>query len=116
MTPKIVLSVLIMLECLALGGAKVLGLEQMRKRAAHVGFTTDEYRRVGSLELLAAAGIGVGFAVPVIGVLAGCGLLVVLGGALAAHHSAGDGPAEMAPALVVAALVSGYVVAALAAA
>jgi hypothetical protein len=116
MTAKIVLSVLIMLECLALGGAKVLGLEQMRKRAAHVGFTTDEYRRVGALELLAAAGIGIGFAVPALGVLAACGLLVLLGGALVAHRSAGDGPAEMAPAVVVAALVAGYLVAALAAA
>ena len=116
MIAKIVLAGLVMLACVVLGGAKVLGLEQMRKRAAHLGFTIEEYRRIGALELLAAAGIAVGFAVPGIGVLAACGLLVLLGGALAAHRNAGDAPAAMAPAVVVTVIVSGYVVAALAAA
>lgn len=110
MTAEAVLAALIILESVLLGGAKVLRSESMRKRAAHVGFTTEEYQRVGVLEILAAAGLGVGIAVPVIGVLAACGLLVLLGGALTAHLNAGDSPRDMAPAVVVAALVTAYLV------
>ena len=110
MITKIVLSALIMLESVLLGGAKVLRAESMQKRAAHVGFTVDEYQKVGALEVLAAVGLGIGIGVPVIGALAGCGLLVLLGGALVAHLKAGDGPLEMAPAIVVAVLVSAYLV------
>ena len=112
-TAQNVLAALIMLECLLLGGAKVLRLQPMRERAAHVGFTIDDYRRIGALELLAAAGLGIGIAVPVIGVLAACGLLLLLGGAIATHLNAEDGPADIAPAAVVAALVSAYLVAAI---
>jgi len=111
-----VLAALIISESLLLGGAKVLRLQPMRERAAHVGFTTDEYRRIGALELLAAAGFGIGIVVPVIGVLAACGLLLLLGGAITTHLSAEDGPAEIAPAAAVAVLVSAYLVAAILAA
>ena len=106
-----VFAALLIVQGLLLGGAKVLRLEPMRERAVHVGFTADDYSRIGVLELLAAAGIGIGLAVPVIGVLAASGLLLLLGGALAAHVRAGDAPIDMAPALVVAALVTAYLVA-----
>ena len=106
-----VLAALLIVQGLLLGGAKVLRLEPMRERAVHVGFTADDYTRIGVLELLAAAGLGVGVVVPVIGVLAASGLLLLLGGALAAHVRVGDRPVEMAPALVVAGLVTAYLVA-----
>ena len=106
-----VLASLLVLQAVLLGGAKVLRTEPMQERAVHVGFTTDEYSKIGVLELLAAVGIAVGVAVPVIGVLAASGLLMLLGGALAAHARAGDKPLVMAPALVVAALVTAYLIA-----
>lgn len=109
-TTTIVLAALLILQAMLLGGSKVLRLAPMRERAEHVGFTATDYSRIGALELLAAAGIGVGIAVPAIGVLAASGLLLLLGGALVSHLRAGDGPAQMAPALVVAALTSAYIV------
>ena len=109
-TTTTVLAALLIAQAILLGGSKVLRLAPMRERAEHVGFTAADYSRIGVLELLAAAGIGVGIALPVIGVLAASGLLLLLGGALVSHLRAGDGPAEMAPAAVVAALTSGYLV------
>ena len=106
MTAQVVLAALLVLQALLLGGAKVLQLAPMRERAEHVGFTAADYQRIGLLELLAAGGVLVGLAV-----LAGCGLLLLLGGALVAHVRAGDRPPALAPALVVAALATGYVVA-----
>ena len=38
--------------------------------------------------------------IPVIGALAAAGLLLLLGGAMIAHLRSGDGPRELAPALV----------------
>lgn len=106
-----VFAALLILQGLLLGGAKVLRTEPMRERAVHVGFTAEDYSRVGALELLAAIGIAIGAVVPALGAAAACGLLVLLGGALAAHQRAGDKPAAMAPALVVAALASAYLIA-----
>lgn len=110
MTAITVLAALLVLQAVALGSAKVLRAAPMQERAAHVGFSADDYRRIGVLELLAAAGLLVGVAVPALGVLAACGLLMLLGGALAAHARAGDGPADMAPALLVSALATSYIV------
>jgi hypothetical protein len=111
MTASNVLVGLIVVVCALLGTAKVSAVPAMRERASHVGFSVSEYRRIGVLELLAAAGLLVGLAVPAIGVLAACGLLLLLGGALATHVRQGDGAAEVAPAAVVALLVVAYLVA-----
>ena len=106
-----VLAALLVIQAVLLGTAKVLRLAPMRERAVHVGFTVDDYVRVGALELLAAAGLGVGLVLPVIGVLAASGLLLLLGGAMVAHLRAGDSPRELIPAGVVAGLTVAYLVA-----
>ena len=103
-----VLAALIILQAVLLGGAKVLQTEPMRERAAHVGFSSEAYSRIGVLELLGAAGIAIGVVVHPIGILAAIGLLLLLGGALVAHVRAGDPPKAMIPALVVAGLVVAY--------
>ena len=110
MIAKTVLAALLMLQAVAFGGAKILRLEPMRQRAAHVGFTVKDYSRIGVLEVLAAVGLALGIAVPAIGVLAAGGLVLLLGGAVVAHRRAGDRPAEAAPALTVAALACAYIV------
>ena len=95
----------------AMGTAKIRAVPAMRERAAHVGMSTDAYRKIGALEVAGAAGVLVGLAEPRIGGLAGAGLLALLGGALVAHRRAGDKLREAAPALVSAVAVAGYLAA-----
>ena len=72
----------------------------MRAKAAHVGFSVAAYRRIGLLEILGVLGLLVGALLPAIGALAAAGLLLLLGGAMIAHLRSGDGPRELAPAVV----------------
>lgn len=109
MIARTVLAALLMLQAVAFGGGKILRLEPMRQRAAHVGFTVESYSRIGVLEVLAAVGLGIGLAVPAIGILAASGLVLLLAGAVVAHLRAGDRPAELIPALTVAAIACAYI-------
>ena len=84
----------------AAGAAKLAAVPAMRARAAHVGFSVAAYRRIGLLEILGVLGLLVGALLPVLGALAAAGLLLLLGGAMIAHLRSGDGPRELAPALV----------------
>lgn len=92
----------------ALGLAKVLALAPMRALARENGFSVDAYRRIGGLELAGAAGVALGPVVPLLGVLAGIGLLLLTAGALIIHIRNGDGPRKYAPALGCLVLVAGY--------
>jgi hypothetical protein len=92
----------------ALGAAKVLALAPLRVRAAHLGFSVTAFRAVGTLELAGAVGVLVGVAAPVLGGLAGAGLLLLLAGALVAHLRTGDSPRHLVPAVVAALLVAAY--------
>jgi hypothetical protein len=109
-TTTYVLTGLLVAVCVLLGSAKLLALAPMRERAAHIGFSVDQYRVLGALELAAAAGLLIGLAAPALGTLAACGLLLLLGGAFAIHLRAGDGAAGLAPSLVVGAVTAGYLI------
>jgi hypothetical protein len=111
MTVVHVLTALLVLVSLVLGFAKVVAAAPMRVRAAHLGFSTSQYRAIGSLELAAALGLLVGLAAPVIGSLAAAGLLLLLGGAFAVHLRNGDTAKAVAPSVVVAVLAVSYLVA-----
>jgi hypothetical protein len=104
----IVLSVLLAALFLALGVAKLLALAPMRKLAADAGFSVRAYRGIGALEVAGAAGILLGLVVPILGGLAGTGLLLLLTGALITHVRNRDGLRELAPAVVCALLVGAY--------
>jgi hypothetical protein len=108
MTLSYVLLGLVVAVSIFLGGAKLAAVPAMRERAAHAGFSVQEYRGIGTLEILAAVGLLVGLAIPAIGVLAACGLLLLLGGAFAVHLRLGDGVPGVAPSIVVALLVTAY--------
>jgi hypothetical protein len=110
LTPA-VLAVLPALIFLALGTAKVAAVQPMRARAAEVGFSTLAYRRIGLLEVAGAIGLLLGVVEPVIGALAGAGLLLLLGGAIVTHLRHGDGPRKVVPAVVCGLLVAAYLVA-----
>ncbi|WP_086837992.1 DoxX family protein [Amycolatopsis kentuckyensis] len=107
----IVLSVLVAVIFVLFGAAKLFALAPMRERAAHAGFSVTAYRGIGALEIAGAAGLLLGLAVPVLGTLAGAGLLLLLAGALVTHVRNRDGLRDLVPALVCAALVAGYLVA-----
>ncbi len=111
MTVLIALSVLVAVVFLLFGAAKLFALAPMRERAAHAGFSVGAYRGIGALEIAGAAGLVLGSAVPVLGALAGAGLLLLLAGALVTHVRNHDRGRDLVPALVCAALVAGYLVA-----
>lgn len=94
-----------------LGAAKLAKTACMRARAEHVGFSAEAYQLIGAAEVAGAAGILVGLRHPPVGYAAGAGLLALLGGAAARHLRQGDGPKELAPAVVFATATLGYIVA-----
>ncbi|WP_406045842.1 DoxX family protein [Micromonospora sp. NBC_00898] len=105
-----ILAVLLALVFLALGTAKMLALQPMRELAAKAGFSVAAYRRIGLLEVAAVIGLLIGLFQPLIGVLAGAGLLLLLGGAVVVHLRKGDGPRKYGPAVVCGLLVATYLV------
>ncbi|MGW3958500.1 DoxX family protein [Amycolatopsis sp. NPDC005003] len=105
------LSVLAAVIFLVFGAAKVFALAPMRERATQAGFSVMAYRGIGALEIAGAAGLLLGLTVPVLGALAGAGLLLLLGGAVITHVRNHDRGRDVVPALVCAVLVAGYLVA-----
>ncbi|MFD7323310.1 DoxX family protein [Streptomyces sp. NPDC059875] len=105
---SIVLAVLLAVFFLPLGTAKMLALPQMRELAAESGMSVTVYRRIGALEMAGAAGLLLGLAVPLLGLLAGGGLLLLLIGAVLTHLRKGDGPQKYAAAVVTGLLVAAY--------
>ena len=106
-----VLAALLALVFIGLGSAQILAAQPRRERAAEAGFSTTAYRRIGVLEVAGAIGLILGGIEPLIGALAGAGLLLLLGGAVVAHLRNGDGPRKFAPAVVCGILVAAYLVA-----
>ena len=100
MTATTILAGVLVVAFAAAGAAKLAAVPAMRARAVHVGFSVAAYRRIGLLEILGVLGLLVGAMLPAIGALAAAGLLLLLGGAMIAHLRSGDGPRELAPALV----------------
>ncbi|RSD11782.1 DoxX family protein [Amycolatopsis eburnea] len=107
----IALSVLVAAVFFLFGAAKLFALAPMRERATHAGFSVGAYRGIGALEIAGAAGLLLGLTVPVLGALAGVGLLLLLAGALVTHVRNHDRGRDLVPALVCAVLVAGYLVA-----
>jgi hypothetical protein len=93
-----ILAVLLAVFFLALGTAKILAVAPMRELATESGFSTMAYRGIGVLEVAGAAGLLIGLVAPLLGSLAGVGLLVLLTGAIATHLRKGDGLPKFAPA------------------
>ena len=110
MTALFILTSVLAVWFVLLGAGKVLGLPAMTDRAAHVGFTVGGYRVIGLLELASSLGLFVGWRATGVGVAAAAGFLLLLTGAALAHLRAGDRLPALAPVIVSAALVAGYLV------
>ena len=93
------------------GIAKIGGAPVMRTAARHLGFSVDQYRVIGALELAGAIGLLVGLVVPAIGVAAAIGLGLLLIGAGIAHLVHRDGASRVAVPLLLVAVVAAYGVA-----
>ncbi|MFF4117948.1 DoxX family protein [Streptomyces sp. NPDC002144] len=94
-----------------IGVLNTLALPKARELAAETGFSVAAYRRIGVLQLAGAAGVALGLAMPLLGGLAGAGLLLLLAGAVVVHLRKGDPVAKFVPAAVCAALVASYLAA-----
>lgn len=101
----VLLSVLLTLGFLGLGGAKVFGVSQMADNARHLGYSLTMFKSVGALEIGGAAGLLTGLYWPPLGIAAGTGLVFLLAGAAVSHLRAGDGIKEITPAVLFAAVV-----------
>lgn len=108
MTGVTMLSILLAVIFAALGVAKILAIAPMRQLAADVGFSVAAYRRIGVLELLGAAGVLVGLAVPFVGVVASAGLAALLVGAVITHVRNRDWVRKLVPSLICGLLVAGH--------
>lgn len=106
----ITLAAIVALIFAGLGTMKVLALPKARELATHAGFSVTAYRGIGALELAGATGVLLGLAIPLLGGLAGAGLLLLLAGALITHVRNKDTLKQSAPAVVCALLVVGYLV------
>ncbi|MGH8966121.1 MAG: DoxX family protein, partial [Actinomycetes bacterium] len=72
------------------GIAKLPPVPAMSRQAVHLGYTAAVFRRLGFLELAAAAGLLGGLVWPPVGVAAAIGLVLLLALAARAHLRAGD--------------------------
>ncbi|ANP49996.1 hypothetical protein J2Z21_001328 [Streptomyces griseochromogenes] len=108
MSPSAALACPIVLIFALLGAAKILALGPMPELAAHVGFTITAYRVIGALELAGAIGVALCPVLPLLGGVAGVGLLILLAGAVTTHVRKGDRLPKLVPAVVCAALVTWY--------
>jgi hypothetical protein len=111
MIVSIVLTCVLALIFAALGVAKILALAPMREAAAEAGFSTTAYRGIGMLEVAGAIGVALGPVVPLLGGLAGAGLLLLLAGAVITHVRNHDAAVRLVPAVVCAVLAAGYLAA-----
>jgi hypothetical protein len=93
-----------------LGTAKLRALPAMQARAAHVGFSTEAYRRIGLLELAGASGLLLGLTDRRVGAAAATGLLSLLTGAAVSHLRTGDRFGPLLPAGTLAAGLGLYLV------
>jgi len=105
-----VLTVLLALVFLASAGMKLLGLGSSVRNRDRFGLSPVLWRTIGLLELAGVAGILLGLAVPVLGVIAGIGLGLLLVGAAATRLRVHDPAAALLGDVAVLALVIAYIV------
>jgi uncharacterized membrane protein YphA (DoxX/SURF4 family) len=82
----------------------------------HLGVSEGLWKAIGALEIAGAAGVLIGLLLPIIGVLAGIGLVAMTTGAVFYPHKAGDSYKDRIPATVMGALVIFYIIARIASA
>lgn len=85
------------------GGMKLMDTEMAQQARQHLGVAKNQYMAIGGAEIAGVIGVLIGLIskdLEWIGVLACIGFVVLIIGAVTYHRRAGDGPREMAPAIV----------------
>lgn len=100
----VVLSVLLALVFLAAGSAKLAGHGLMLASADHLGIPRTGYRLIGVVDVAGAVGLVIGLWVPVLGMAAAAGLVLLTICAVAVHLRAGDSARDYSPPVVLGAL------------
>ncbi|MFI8221484.1 DoxX family protein [Streptomyces sp. NPDC085932] len=108
----LVLSALLALAFLAIGGPKALKTQWATDRTVEMGLGLPLMQISGVLEVTAALGLIVGLWWRPVGVAASAGLTLLMLAALLFHARRGDAPKSMVPAAVLAVLAGGATVAA----
>jgi hypothetical protein len=86
MTATNVLAVLLAATFGVHGALMIFAAPMMRAAAASVGFSVTQYRYIGLLEVAAAIGLVASLAIPILGMAAGVGLLVLMSAAVTVHY------------------------------
>ena len=86
----IVLSALVAAAVLGSGAAKLAGAQQSIAIRDRLGVAPWLWRAVGVLEVAAAGGLAAGLTVPVLGIAAAVGLVLLLVGAIGTHARSHD--------------------------
>jgi DoxX-like protein len=79
---------------------KLVGVGQSLAIRDHLGVTPTQWRVIGLLELVGAAGVLAGLAWAPIGIAAAVGLALLMLGAISFHVRASDSAADTAPAVI----------------
>jgi hypothetical protein len=106
----VVLAVAVVVIFALAGIAKLAAVPPMRAAANHLGFTAAQYRVIGALELAGAVGVGAGLAMPMLGITAAVGLILLLLGAVVAHVTNRDRPLRILIPAAIAGIVIAYLV------
>jgi uncharacterized membrane protein YphA (DoxX/SURF4 family) len=99
----VVVSVIVALAFLAAGGAKLARVAQSLEIRDRLRIPTTRWTAIGVLEVLGAAGVLIGLAVPAVGIAAAVCLVLLMVGAVMAHARAGE-IAQAVPAIALALL------------
>ena len=108
----VVLAVLLGVAFSMAGIGKLAGVKAMQEAQQHLGLPSGIFKMVGALEILGGVGVLLGLHgdLPVIGVLAGVGLVGMTIGATFYHQKAGDSMKEWMPAVVMGSLAIFYII------
>jgi uncharacterized membrane protein YphA (DoxX/SURF4 family) len=98
-----VVSVVVALAFLAAGGGKLAGVSQSLEIRDRLRVPATRWKAIGGLEVLGAAGVLIGLAVPPVGIAAAVGLVLLMVGAVSAHARA-DERAQAVPPIALALL------------
>jgi uncharacterized membrane protein YphA (DoxX/SURF4 family) len=94
----IVLNLLLAAAFLGSGGAKLAAAEKSIEIRDRLGVAAGLWRAIGVLEVAGAVGLAAGLAVPVLGIAAAVGVVVLLIGAITTHARSHD-LSNVAPAV-----------------
>ncbi len=108
----VILAVLLGVGFVMFGVGKLASVKMMAEAQQHLGLPSGMFKMIGALEVLGGAGVLIGLHadLPVIGVLAGVGLVGMTIGAAFYHQKAGDAMKEWLPAVVMGSMAIFYII------